>query len=101
MLKSLRLLKSGAFGSISSSSSPQSSSQESRSQTSEPKESALKADVLRRIKAETEDMPQQKIILSAIRPMLAGATETDLLELIRKVHGALDEILIEHDPAYL
>lgn len=100
MLKSLALLKNGVFGSTLSSSSPQSSCLESKNQASESKESVLKEDVLSRIRAATSDMPQQKIILSAIRPMLTQTTETDLLDLIRNVYGELEGILSKHDPDF-
>src|SRR5262245_39831387 len=96
MLKSLELLKRGYLGLTSASSSEQSSSQESK-----PVQSELKKHIEKRVKNLTEGMPLQPIITSTVAQALDGTTDNDLLDVIRKASGELDDILETFDTNFV
>lgn len=88
MRSSLKFLRSGFRGLTSSLSSLQSLSTESKNQQSE-----LKQHVINRVKEATQGMPEQKLILTTITPLLDGISDEGLLGLIKLAHLEFTEIL--------
>lgn len=92
MRSSLKFLSNGFRGLVSSSSSPQSSCPESKSPRSE-----LKKHVISRVTQATNGVPEQRLILSTVIPLLDGISDEALLQIIRVADAEFDDILSRFD----